>query len=314
MSERSPGKPELWVAAAFALVLVLLAGVVYLGLRPGGRGPIWVYGRGRDLLALTALGLLLVGAAQSALRRPFVRRRRIAAFACLLAVVGIAPTPFPYPSSHEGKASSVRFRLPCRGEWTVLWGGDRKDQNPFAAWSADRRWALHLVRVEEGRRTRSWAEPPRAGPEDFLAWTEPVLSPAAGEVVQVRDGVPDGDLVDVPEGTPASGNLVVLRVADDEYLFASHLRAGSIPLTVGERVQAGALLGTVGASGVSPLTPEPHIAIHLQDSPEERWGEAVPWFFHDYVADGVPVARGSPRGGVGSGGVLVGQRVAQGSE
>jgi len=55
------------------------------------------------------------------------------------------------------------------------------------------------------------------------------------------------------------------------------------------------VIGRVGNSG---RTSEPHIHIHLQDSPRFALSgvTSLPLFFVDYLADGQPVARGMPPG------------------
>ena len=65
----------------------------------------------------------------------------------------------------------------------------------------------------------------------------------------------------------------------------------------------------MGNSGFSVTTNEPHLAIHLQDTAVPRFGQAVPWYFHDYLASGIHFERGLPSGGRGRTGELVGQRI-----
>jgi murein DD-endopeptidase MepM/ murein hydrolase activator NlpD len=110
-------------------------------------------------------------------------------------------------------------------------------------------------------------------------------------------------------GVEPFGNHVVLRVAPEQYVFLAHLMRGSVRVRPGQRVARGEPLGRVGSSGFSAVTPEPHLALHLQDSPVPRRGEAVPWSFCGYAADGEPRERGLPSGGVTRDGRLVGQRV-----
>lgn len=303
----SRGPPEAWAVLAFGMLALLVAAVFYLGTRPGGRAPIWVYVHGRHWLALGALLLLGVGLVWSARRGPFLQRRRGRAFLSLVLVIGVAPFPMPYPSSREGRSSSVVFRLPVDGEWIVAQGGERREDNLFAAMTHDRRWALALVPPSEPGAGRGAARSPGESP----AWGRPVLAAAAGRVVRVRDGV--GDLTELgrtrPDAPPL-GNLVVLEVAPDEYLFTCHLREGSVAVAVGQQVSAGDVLGAVGFSGRFTFVREPHVAVHLQDTPDDFWGEAIPWHLCDYEADGRPVARGLPRGGGAT--PSAGQRVRPG--
>ncbi len=54
-------RTELWVWCAYALVLAGVTGLVYLGSRPAGDGPVRVYLTGPPVLALSALSVGLWG-------------------------------------------------------------------------------------------------------------------------------------------------------------------------------------------------------------------------------------------------------------
>ena len=59
----------------------------------------------------------------------------------------------------------------------------------------------------------------------------------------------------------------------------------------GDRVAAGQLLGLIGSSGDSS---EPHLHVHLQDSPVALEGVGLPLAFSDLVVDGEREARAEP--------------------
>ena len=299
------GKREVWVYLAWMIFAAFGGMVFFLGSRPGGTAPVVLYMQGRVTVALAGLIVLAFGVVRSAVRRPFFQRGRARAMIALAVMVGIANYPFPYPSSHEGHPSPVAFELPVEGEWTVFWGGETKDANRLAGFYPDRRWGLHLVKVEDGSRYRGTGE--RA--EDYLAWDQPVLAPAGGEVVVAHDGEPQALLGRLARGGEAHGNYLVLRVAEGQYCFLTHLREGSLRVRVGDQVQTGQELARVGFSGLMPLTPEPHVEVFLQDTADPLRGEAIPWRFHDYLADGKAVPPGLPVGGVAADGALLGQRV-----
>jgi hypothetical protein len=312
-----PVARELWVLAAHVVLALTALLFAYLGLRPGGRGPLWAWRFGRDACFFAALAVLAWGVARSALRRPFLRRSRTRAFLVLVLVLGVTPFQFPYPSSHEGRPSSALFRLPVDGEWRVFWGGEDKQSNRLAGFFAEQRWALALVREENGRRTReapaeNAAEPhPSREPADFLAFGEPVLAPAAGTIVWTRDGLPDGDLVTYAPGVAMLGNTIVLEVGPSEFLFLCHLQVGSIAIGAGVHVESGTNLARVGSSGLSRLVPEPHLLVFLQDSALEDAGEPIPWALDALLVDDQPVERSLPRGGIALDGHLIGNRVRE---
>lgn len=290
-----------WTRLPTAWMLLVLISYLYLGSRPGGRAPIWVYDQGRALLAVGAALGLGVGLAWCLYRKPFFQPGRSRALILLVLALGLSQWPLPYPTSREKIPSTVGFQLPIQGEWRVVHGGYGKEENIYSLLTADRRYAMVLVREEEGSTRRDGGGDRTFDPGDFLAWNEPVLAAASGRVISVRDGLEDARATTGSPGDPVLGNRVVIEVAPGEYLFTSHLLAGTITVAEGEVVQAGAELGRVGYSGRPFLTREPHVAVHLQTTPEDSWGEAIPWSFTGYLANGRPVEVGVPRGGLSAG-------------
>jgi len=222
---------------------------------------------------------------------------------CLVAVIGAPQFPLPYPTSRESTPSAVCFRLPVEGEWTVAWGGDDPARNPLARFSPDRRYGIELVLAAGRERAGGLAQP-----ASYPAFDQPVLAPCEGTVVRAVGDLPDLDLASHRPQEPF-GNHLVIEVAPGEFLFLCRLRQGSLEVAAGDRVRAGERIARVGSSGESQLTPEPHLALHLQTSPEPHAGEAIPWSFCDYTANGVAVERGLPSGALGRERVFEGTRV-----
>jgi len=89
---------------------------------------------------------------------------------------------------------------------------------------------------------------------------------ARGKVVEIRETVPDGDSYqltpDASFGSGSVGNMVTIRHRKDgEVYFSSyfHLQQDSVPVAIGDRVQAGQEIGQVGLTGART---GPHL--HLQ--------------------------------------------------
>ncbi|MEM7309056.1 MAG: M23 family metallopeptidase [Planctomycetota bacterium] len=296
-----PGRagPEPWAWFAFLIAAATAVLFLYLGLRPGGTGPIDAYTVGRLVLFLLGAVTLLVGIGWSLFRRPVLQRARLGAFLSLGASVWFCAYPLAYPSSFEGHPSAVAFRLPFEGEWTVRWGGKKGPQNALVLYP-DRRFGYDFVRCDD--------EGASGGAGGSLCLGEAVLAPAAGEVVAVHDGEPDRAAGAAAATGEPYGNHVVLRVADGEYLFLIGLQQNSLAVAVGDLVEPGQVLARVGFSARSPLTPEPHLGLHLQATPDLRRGEGIPLEFRGYASGGRTVARGVPRGGL-AGGRHTGERV-----
>ena len=302
----SERKPELWTRLAWLPLLALVSSLLYLGVRPGGGGPIFVYMTGRLLIGLGALVLFLWGLIVGVMRRPLIQRERVRAFVIVVAVLAVSNYPFPYPSSREGKPSPVEFRLPVEGEWVVLWGGEQKESNRLAGFYPDQRWGMHLVREVNGN---SFEGSGHEG-EQHCCYGEPVFAPSAGTVVRVVDGIVDGGVLTA--SSEPFGNHLVIEVGAGEYLFLTQLLAGSLVPAEGERIEKGAQLARVGSSGFSMVSPMPHLGLHLATSPMPGQGEGIPWSFHGFMSDGVYLEEGIPMGGVARDGRFTGARVTHG--
>jgi hypothetical protein len=297
-SEDNPGL-EWWMRPVPALAAAHLALAATFQARPGLLA-VYLWYVGPPLVALLAIALLAGALVESLRRRATWTRARVAALAGLALAVGVVPLYRTYPSSHDGRPSAVRFRLPLDGPVTVAWGGATRDVN-YHVGMPDQRWAYDLLVTSDGRSTRG------TGTElgDFLAFDLPVRAPAAGIVRGVHDGDPD-EAPGAHRARGAFGNHVILEVAPGEFLFIAHLRRGSIAVRPGDRVEAGQAIGRVGNSGNSS---EPHVHLHLQDTPRRHLGEAIPFEFAGYRRqDGAVVDRGLPRGGI-AGGRYVGEIV-----
>ncbi|HEY6571782.1 MAG TPA: M23 family metallopeptidase, partial [Candidatus Eisenbacteria bacterium] len=126
--------------------------------------------------------------------------------------------------------------------------------------------------------------------EQYYCWRAPVLAPAAGTVVAAVDTFPDNPMGTTDRANPA-GNHVAIDHGGGEYSFLAHFKRGSLVVKPGDKLLAGQLLGLAGNSG---NTSEPHLHYHLQDGSAFPDVESMPAEFRDFIADGLPVARGEP--------------------
>jgi murein DD-endopeptidase MepM/ murein hydrolase activator NlpD len=282
----APGRADWWVRAAVTLAVAHAAWLSVVYARPGLPGVVlWL--AAPPIVALVTVALLVVGLWR-AIRRQRLAPAHLAVYLLLggaLATIALVRT---YPSAYDDQPSAVRFRLPLDGPVTVAWGGaDLRDN--YHAVMPDQRWAYDLLVARDGRTHRD--EGSRV--DQYYAYGLPVRAPAGGVVHSVRDGDPDE-----PPGywriRRVAGNHVVLHVAEHEYLFIAHLQPGSLRVAPGDRVRQGQVIGLVGNSGNST---EPHVHLHLQDSPRPYFAEPIPFSFHDYRVGDRHVTCGMPTGG-----------------
>lgn len=299
------GRPrELWVMGAWFLLGLEISWIVALALRLPGRTPVLAYLYGPVVLTALAFLLAVLAAVTSFLHRPVVRRSRVSAFAVLALVIATASYPMPFPTRHEHEASVLEFLLPVEGEWTVVWGGEGP-RNLLARTRHDRRYGLDLTVIRDGALHSG-----EGTLESHHAFGRPVRAPFDGVVVRAEGSLPDR----APGGSGGDpvGNHLVLQVAPEQYVVLGNLRQGSVRFGPGAIVERGEVVAEVGNSARSPFTRVPHLAVHLQDAPEPLWGQAIPWRFVRYRADGEWVEQGLPAGqGLKSGpdGWTAGQRV-----
>lgn len=190
-----------------------------------------------------------------------------------------APPRFP------DYTTKTALRLPFEGDWYVGWGGRTREQNYHVEYP-EQRFALDVLVQRDGKS--------HAGDgkrlEDYYCWTRPILAPGDGTVAGVVDGLAD----QVPPARDArnpAGNHVIIDHGNGEFSLLAHLRNGSVAVKTGDRVTAGQKVGECGNSG---NTSEPHLHYQLQNGPVFGPAEGILAQFQNYVADGLPVARGEP--------------------
>jgi murein DD-endopeptidase MepM/ murein hydrolase activator NlpD len=186
-------------------------------------------------------------------------------------------TDIPVPKEHQTKLA-----LPFRGRWHVVWGGDTKEQNQHHD-VPNQRFAFDFVVTNENGISHKGEGKAN---QDYYAFGQEILAPAAGVVTDVIRGVRDN----VPGSMnpySALGNAVFIRHAEHEVSVLAHLKLGSIRVSVGQKLRAGQVIGLCGNSGNSS---EPHLHYHLMNTPLIQDGTGIKVFFEDVVVekDGQP--------------------------
>lgn len=179
--------------------------------------------------------------------------------------------------SKENYTSPVHYRLPFKGTWKVVNGGvEKRDSHSWSLLA--QRYAYDFVQVDGAGKTHRGDGKKL---EDYYCWGAPVVSPASGVVVTVKDGIRDfpkvGDSALDWKTRDFRGNFVIIRHTSGEYSFTAHFKKDSIVVRPGEEVRAGQLLGRCGNSGHST---EPHIHFQVQDHPSFWLSMGLPVHFH----------------------------------
>ncbi len=179
------------------------------------------------------------------------------------------------------QGSGRAIALPFTGRWSVWQGCD-------GAWTHQGLWrhAFDFVIRDQQGQTYSGRGAQLA---DYYAFQKPVLSPIRGWVVRVVNDLPDCAIGTV-DADQNWGNHVVLYDERGFYVEISHFAQGSIGLKQGDRIHRGALIGRCGNSGYSP---QPHIHIQAQLTPEVG-SATVPFSFANLRVDDVFQTEASP--------------------
>lgn len=183
----------------------------------------------------------------------------------------------------------VDLQYPGPGRWRVLNSpADRVPSHGTARWASS--FAVDLVPVDENGRTAPVTASTLVRPEPperFAGFGREILAPTDGIVLAVHDEQPDHPAYrGLPSLTYAltqgrrarggwaamAGNHVLVRVGT-VVIALCHLRAGSIVVHAGERVEPGSSLAACGNSGNST---EPHVHLQAMDHPDPDRARAVP--------------------------------------
>jgi urea transporter/murein DD-endopeptidase MepM/ murein hydrolase activator NlpD len=170
------------------------------------------------------------------------------------------------------QGSGRAISLPFSGAWSVWQGCNGQ-------WTHQGLWCHaydFVIRNSEGE-TYAGAGQQLA---DYYAFQKPVLSPIRGWVVSVVNDLPDCAIGTV-DPDHNWGNYVVLYDERGFYVEISHFAQGSIGIKSGDRIERGALIGRCGNSGYSP---QPHIHIQVQLTPEVG-AATVPFSFANLQVD-----------------------------
>ena len=189
--------------------------------------------------------------------------------------------------------SPIAYRAPVNGRWYVLASGDVAQHH---RWVVSSEYALDIARMNADMRTYTGDG---AHLTDYITYRQPILAVADGVVVAMRKDRQDNEAMLRQPGEAfdaymqrvvetqqaimmqggfeaAAGNYVLIRHANGEHSLYAHLHQGSVRVSVGDTVSAGAQIGEAGSSGNST---EPHLHFQLIDGPDLNTARGLPIIF-----------------------------------
>jgi hypothetical protein len=180
--------------------------------------------------------------------------------------------------------------LPVAGTWRVSQAHACESNHRRGRLGGEFAW--DLVAVNEAGRSGGPGFEASHRNDDSATFGRPVLSPVAGTVVFVADGVDDNDAQkefprrSVVESARAPrwifGNHVVLDAGHGVFVLLAHLEKDSIAVRPGAVVREGDVLARAGNSGNTML---PHVHVQVMDGadPADPGVSGIPAQFRDYV-------------------------------
>jgi len=191
---------------------------------------------------------------------------------------GLMVKPFEEEKIPTPERNTSKLRLPFNEEWTVLWGGDSKEENYHVIEKSQKNAFDFVITNKNGK---SYTNDGTKN-EDFYAFGKTIVAAADGEVVLVVDGVKDNK---PGQANPlfVPGNTVIIKTNHDEYLFYAHFKQHSILVKQGQQVKQGDVLGLCGNSGNST---EPHIHFHIQNVENSINATGIKAFFEEIRVNG----------------------------
>ena len=192
----------------------------------------------------------------------------------------------PYGKDTNLAEADTMLNLPFEGEWYVVWGGDKKEDNYHVEHTAQT-GAFDFLKINDELKTH---EGNGSANDQYYAFGKEILAPAAGEVVMVVDGIYD-NIPGKMNPDFVTGNTIVIKLKDGEFLWLAHLKKHSIKVAEGDKVEKGELLGLCGNSGNSS---EPHLHMHIQDELKMNSAKGLKSYFKRLKVDRKYIENYSP--------------------
>jgi len=175
----------------------------------------------------------------------------------------------------------IVVKFPLSGEWCAANTPGEKIPSHGTDWLGQT-YAYDFFQIDWSKKGYKFYKSPvlsslifGAKLENTYCWSQPILAPFEGEVIEAKDGVAERNPVHIvrdlfvvlkngyffrgktnDELHPVLGNFIILKRDDGVYCLLAHARTGSVKVKTGQRVKEGQEVAEVGHSGNSTA---PHL-------------------------------------------------------
>ncbi|MEJ7677659.1 MAG: peptidoglycan DD-metalloendopeptidase family protein [Segetibacter sp.] len=177
------------------------------------------------------------------------------------------------------KRNTTKLILPFDNVWSVLWGGDTKELNYHIEVPVQKGAFDFIITDSTGKAYKTDSKTN----DDYYAFGKNILASCDAEVVLAVDGVKDNIPGNV-NPTFVTGNTVMLKTSEDEYILYAHFKKHSVVVKEGQQVKQGQLLGLCGNSGNSL---QPHLHFHIQNVEDMNIAAGAKSYFNNVLVNGV---------------------------
>lgn len=169
----------------------------------------------------------------------------------------------------------VLYSLPFEGAWTVANGGTVKETSH--SWNiCPQRYAYDFFIEENGQSFQGSGK----DVTDYLCYGKPILSPADGVVVELKNQFEDTPISENQEvlcsSSDVRGNYIVIQHSSHEYSTIAHIKKDSFCVKPGDKISRSQLIARCGNSG---NTSEPHIHFQIQQGKSFLFSAGLPICF-----------------------------------
>lgn len=198
----------------------------------------------------------------------------------------------------------IAVRLPLSGEWCAVNTPGDKVPSHGTDWLGQT-YAYDFIQLDWNKKGYKFYKTPELVSlifgvklKDTYCWSQSILAPFDGEVVEAEDGIEERNPVHIirdfvvvlknafffrgesnRELQPILGNYIILKRDNGVYCLLAHARKNSIIVAPGEHVKEGKKIAEVGHSGNSTA---PHLHFQLMDCPNLIEAKGLPCCFKTY--------------------------------